>query len=168
MPVMSQGWPAVQRFRIWNTASGLVQSLNSSPQPQASAISRKMWKSASASPGGRATFLIRPTRRSELMKVPSFSPQPADGSTRSASAAVSVVADMSCTTRKSRRALQTVANELRFSCLRIELHIASGVGEIKAAGLADFLIQIFATRNNVRNEIANAIVVFCQVEPVYF
>ena len=41
-----------------------------------------MWKSASAWPGARATFLTRPIRRSELMNVPSFSPQPAAGSTR--------------------------------------------------------------------------------------
>ena len=40
-------------------------------------------------------------RRSELMNVPSFSPQPAAGSTRWARCAVSVVAYMSCTTRKS-------------------------------------------------------------------
>ncbi len=63
-----------------------------------------MWKSASASPGAWATFLVRPIRRSELMKVPSFSPHPAAGRTRSASSAVSVLVYMSCTTRKSSRA----------------------------------------------------------------
>ena len=36
-------------------------------------------------PGRLATFLIRPMRRSELMNVPSFSPQPAAGRTRCAS-----------------------------------------------------------------------------------
>ena len=45
-----------------------------------------MWKSASAWPGARATFFTRPMRRSELMNVPSFSPQPAAGSTRSRAA----------------------------------------------------------------------------------
>ena len=44
---------------IWNAASGDVQRANMSPQPQASAISWKMWKSASASPGARATFLMQ-------------------------------------------------------------------------------------------------------------
>ena len=50
-----------------------------------------MWKSASACPGARRTFLTRPMRRSELMNVPSFSPQPAAGKRRSARWAVSVV-----------------------------------------------------------------------------
>ena len=62
-----------------------------------------MAKSASASPGAAATFLIVPMRRSELMKVPSFSPHAAAGSTRSAIRAVSVDAYMSWTTRKSSR-----------------------------------------------------------------
>ena len=62
-----------------------------------------MEKSASAWPGALATFLIRPIRRSELMNVPSFSPQAAAGSTRWACRAVSVVSYMSCTTRKSSR-----------------------------------------------------------------
>ena len=62
-----------------------------------------MWKSARAWPGARRTFLISPIRRSELMNVPSFSPQAAAGSTRSASWAVSVEWYMSCTTRKSSR-----------------------------------------------------------------
>jgi hypothetical protein len=38
-----------------------------------------MLKSASAWPGARETLLTRPIRRSELMKVPIFSPQPAAG-----------------------------------------------------------------------------------------
>ena len=38
-----------------------------------------MWKSASASPGARATFRTTPIRRSELMNVPSFSPQAGRG-----------------------------------------------------------------------------------------
>ena len=103
MPLMSHGWPAESRLSIWNVAAGDRHARNISPQPQYSATSLKMEKSASACPGARATFLIRPMRRSELMKVPSFSPQPAAGSTRSAIRAVSVVAYMSCTTRHSRR-----------------------------------------------------------------
>ena len=38
-----------------------------------------MLKSASAWPGAFATFFTRPKRRSLLMNVPSFSPQPAAG-----------------------------------------------------------------------------------------
>ena len=38
-----------------------------------------MWKSESAWPGARRTFLIRPIRRSELMNVPSFSPHAGRG-----------------------------------------------------------------------------------------
>ena len=103
MPVMSQGWPADSRLRIWNVASGDSHARNCSPQPQYSATSLKMAKSDSASPGAAATFLMVPMRRSELMKVPSFSPHAAAGSTRSAICAVSVDAYMSWTTRKSRR-----------------------------------------------------------------
>ena len=103
MPVMSHGWPAESCLRIANAAAGESQARNISPQPQYSATSLKIAKSASACPGARATFRIRPMRRSELMKVPSFSPHPAAGSTSSAIRAVSVVAYMSCTTRQSRR-----------------------------------------------------------------
>ncbi len=103
MPVMSHGCPRDSSLSDWNTASGDVQLLNMSPHPHASAISRKMWKSASASPGARATFLSSPSRRSELMNVPSFSPHPAAGRTMCACCAVSVVVYMSCTTSVSRR-----------------------------------------------------------------
>src|SRR5690606_15918871 len=65
--------------------------------------SRRLDKSPGPCPGPARTFWPPPTRRSELMNVPSFSPQPAAGSTRCAIRAVSVEAYMSCTTRKSRR-----------------------------------------------------------------
>jgi hypothetical protein len=89
---MSQGRPRDSSLMLSNTSSGVFQPANSEPQPHASASRRKIAKSASAWPGARATFFTRPTRRSELMNVPSFSPQPAAGSTRCARCAVSVSA----------------------------------------------------------------------------
>ena len=79
MPDMSQGWPSERRPITSNTASGDCHSENISPHPHASAMSRKMEKSANASPGAADTRLRIPTRRSELMNVPSFSPHPAAG-----------------------------------------------------------------------------------------
>ena len=102
MPVMSQGWPAESRLSIWNTACGDFHSRNISPQPQYSATNLKMWKSARAAPGAAATFRTTPMRRSEFIKVPSFSPQPAAGSTKCASRAVSVaIAERCCVNRKT-------------------------------------------------------------------
>ena len=95
MPVKSHGCPRESDFNFSKTTCGEVQSANIAPQPQESAIRRNMEKSASACPGALATFLIRPMRRSELISVPSFSPQPAAGKTRSARCAVSVVVYMS-------------------------------------------------------------------------
>ncbi len=103
MPLKSHGRPAESRLRIWKTASGECHLRNISPHPQYSASSLKIAKSDRATPGACTTFLCKPIRLSELMKVPSFSPQPAAGSTRSAISAVSVVVYMSCTTRKSSR-----------------------------------------------------------------
>lgn len=101
MPVMSQGWSLVSWVRSWNVASGEFHFWNISAQPQYWAMSLNMLKSESAWPGARAIFLTRPMRLSELMKVPSFSPQLAAGRTRSALMALSVVEYMSWTTRKS-------------------------------------------------------------------
>lgn len=86
---------------ILNTSSGELHFWNISAQPQNWATSLKMLKSESARPGARETFLTSPMRRSELMKTPSFSPQPAAGRTRSALTALSVEEYMSWTTRKS-------------------------------------------------------------------
>ena len=54
------------------------------PQFDPKAEFKVLAKGLNASPGARETFLTWPKRRSELMNVPSFSPQPAAGSTRSA------------------------------------------------------------------------------------
>src|SRR2546425_8013364 len=53
--------------------------------------STAMRQSGSASPGGGTAARTRETRRSELVIVPSFSPQPAAGRKTSAYAAVSVL-----------------------------------------------------------------------------
>ena len=88
-------------FRILKTAAGDDPARKRAPQPQTSATSGKIAKSLRAWPGARETFSAPARRGSLVMKMPSFLPQPAAGRTRSASWAVSVVADMSCTTRKS-------------------------------------------------------------------
>ena len=59
-----------------------------------------MSKSERASPGGSTARRTRETRRSPLVKVPSFSPQMAAGSTTWASSVVGVV-NPSWTTRRS-------------------------------------------------------------------
>ena len=98
---MSHGWPREISWIAANTSSGRRQRANSSAHPHASPTRRRIEKSASAEPGARRTFRRSPIRRSELMKVPSFSPHPAAGRTMSASRAVSVVAYRSCTTSTS-------------------------------------------------------------------
>ncbi len=65
------------------------------------AKSRKMSRSARASPGGSTALSDRWTVRSALVRVPVFSPQVAAGSTTSASWAVSV-RNRSWATTKSR------------------------------------------------------------------
>ena len=61
-------------------------------------------QSASASPGGRSAARTREMRRSELVTVPSFSPQEVAGSSMSANGDVSVSAYASCSTTSSARA----------------------------------------------------------------
>ena len=74
--------------------------------PSRSSVRRaRSWtisQSGRDSPTGGTTRRTRWTRRSELVKVPSFSANEAAGSTTSASSAVSC-RKMSCTTRKSSR-----------------------------------------------------------------
>ncbi len=69
--------------------------------PMRPAMSQTIRQSSRASPGGSTALRTRCTRRSVFVKVPSFSAKQAEGSTTSASRAVSV-RKMSCTTRKSR------------------------------------------------------------------
>ena len=60
MPVMSQGWPRESSFRIWKTASGIVQRWNISPQPQAWAISWKIVKVGQRLPRRARDLLDQP------------------------------------------------------------------------------------------------------------
>ena len=109
MPVRSRSRPAVSGLYSSNSASGPVKS-NRLGCPgrrwrsSRRAKSQTMAQSGRASPGAgtaRRTWLMR---RSELVTVPSFSPQLAAGSSRSAWRQVSVVKKASWTTTKGQAA----------------------------------------------------------------
>src|SRR5687767_8642246 len=82
-----------------------------SRKPMRLATSQMIHQSGFASPGARAKARWRDIRRSELVTVPSFSPQPAAGRHTSAPASVSVADEVSETTTNghSRSALLTTS-----------------------------------------------------------
>jgi hypothetical protein len=63
---------------------------NASPNPSAAASPAAICQSGRAAPGGSSSLRTSPTRRSELVIVPSFSGHAAAGRTACASADVSV------------------------------------------------------------------------------
>src|SRR5215475_1607056 len=63
--------------------------------------------------------------------------------------------------------LERVRNEVSLFVLRRKMGVSHGIGKIKSAGLADFLIHTLATGNNARDQVANAVIVLHETKPVH-
>ena len=94
-----------ERAAYSSNTSAAVSQPKASAQPIRTATSARIRQSSRACPGAGRSARWRLMRRSELVTLPSFSPQPVAGSSTSANRVVSVSAIISLTTTKSQAAI---------------------------------------------------------------
>ena len=57
--------------------------------------------------------------------------------------------------------------EAGFAGSRFVLVLTRGIRQVKAALLAHFAIQVFAARNDLRDEVADTVIIFNQCKPIH-